>query len=226
MKDGSTMPSRHTLYYSNHQESILMDRQNALFPEIEERPTQPELSGFRYREEIVTEEEEAALVTSLGQLDLKPFDFHGHLGNRRVVSFGLRYDYSRSSVEQASEMPGFLDDLLVRVGKFAGYEVDAFRQVGVNEYRPGAGIGWHKDKPQFGIVVGVSLLAPATMRFRRAHGTSWKRITYTVKPRSIYILSGEARTVWEHSIPPLTELRYSITFRTLSQTFRAREGQS
>jgi alkylated DNA repair dioxygenase AlkB len=220
------MPSRHILYYSNHQESILMDRQNALFPEIEERPTQPELSGFRYREEIVTEEEEAALVTSLGQLDLKPFEFHGHLGNRRVLSFGLRYDYSRGSVEQASEMPGFLDDLLVRVGKFAGYEVDAFRQVGVNEYRPGAGIGWHKDKPQFGIVVGVSLLAPATMRFRRAHGTSWKRITYTVKPRSIYILSGEARTVWEHSIPPLTELRYSITFRTLSQTFRAQEDQS
>jgi alkylated DNA repair dioxygenase AlkB len=203
-----------------------MDRQNALFPEIEERPTQPELSGFRYREEIVTKEEEASLVTSLGQLDLKPFEFHGHLGNRRVLSFGLRYDYSRGSVEQASEMPGFLDDLLVRVGKFAGYEVDAFRQVGVNEYRPGAGIGWHKDKPQFGIVVGVSLLAPATMRFRRAHGMSWKRITYTVKPRSIYILSGEARTVWEHSIPPLTELRYSITFRTLSQTFRAQEDQS
>jgi alkylated DNA repair dioxygenase AlkB len=203
-----------------------MDRQNALFPEIEERPTQPELSGFRYREEIVTEEEEASLVTSLGQLDLKPFEFHGHLGNRRVLSFGLRYDYSRSSVEQASAMPGFLDDLLLRVGKFAGYEVDAFRQVGVNEYRPGAGIGWHKDKPQFGIVVGVSLLAPATMRFRRTHGTSWKRITYIVKPRSIYILSGEARTVWEHSIPPLTELRYSITFRTLSQTFRAQEDQS
>jgi alkylated DNA repair dioxygenase AlkB len=226
MKGGSTMPSRHILYYSNHQESILMDRQNALFPEIEERPTQPELSGFRYREEIVTKEEKASLVTSLGQLDLKPFEFHGHLGSRRVLSFGLRYDYSRSSVEQASEMPGFLDDLLVRVGKFSGYEVDAFRQVGVNEYRPGAGIGWHKDKPQFGIVVGVSLLAPATMRFRRAHGTSRKRITYTVKPRSIYILSGEARTVWEHSIPPLTELRYSITFRTLSQTFRAPADQS
>lgn len=150
-----------------------MDRQNALFAEIEERPTQPELSGFRYREEIVTEEEEAALVTSLGQLDLKPFDFHGHLGNRRVLSFGLRYDYSRSSVEQASEMPGFLDDLLVRVGKFAGYEVDAFRQVGVNEYRPGAGIGWHKDKPQFGIVVGV--FAPRTGNYAIQKST-WHKL--------------------------------------------------
>jgi alkylated DNA repair dioxygenase AlkB len=95
--------------------------------------------------------------------------------------------------------------------------------VGVNEYRPGAGIGWHKDKPHFGIVVGVSLLAPATMRFRRAVGARWNRISHTVMPRSIYILSGEARTEWEHSIPPLTELRYSVTFRTLSEPSPARE---
>ena len=121
---------------------------------------------------------------------------------------------------EAGEMPEFLDDLLVRVAEFAGYEADTFQQVGVNEYRPGAGIGWHKDKPQFGIVVGVSLLAPATMRFRRAHGARWIRISHTVKPRSIYILSGEARTEWEHSIPPLSDLRYSITFRTLSETLR------
>lgn len=194
-----------------------MVKQGALFPETEERPAQPEPRGFRYREEIVTEEEEAALAASLGRLDLKPFEFHGHLGNRRVVSFGLRYDYSRRSIERASEVPSFLDGLLLRVADFAGCEAAAFRQVGVNEYRPGAGIGWHKDKPQFGIIVGVSLLAPATMRFRRAHGGSWIRISQAIKPRSIYILSGEARTEWEHSIPPLTDLRYSITFRTLAE---------
>jgi alkylated DNA repair dioxygenase AlkB len=89
--------------------------------------------------------------------------------------------------------------------------------VGVSEYSAGAGIGWHKDKPEFGIIVGVSLLAPATMRFRKAQGRSWKRVSRTLKPRSIYILSGEARTDWEHSIPPLDALRYSITFRTLSE---------
>jgi alkylated DNA repair dioxygenase AlkB len=88
--------------------------------------------------------------------------------------------------------------------------------VGVNEYRAGAGIGWHKDKPQFGIVVGVSLLTPATMRFRRPHGQKWIRTSHPLLPRSIYVLSGEARTDWEHSIPPLDALRYSITFRTLS----------
>src|ERR1700712_3994211 len=97
-----------------------MVTQNALFPEMEDIPTESEPRGFRYRDEIITEEEQAALVESLGQLDLKPFEFHGHLGNRRVVSLGLKYDYGRLSVEQASEMPAFLDDLLIRVAEFAG----------------------------------------------------------------------------------------------------------
>jgi alkylated DNA repair dioxygenase AlkB len=200
-----------------------IDRQDALFPKMEERPTQLEPHGFRYREELVTEEEEAVLAASVGQLNLKPFEFHGRPGNRRVVSFGLRYDYGRRAVEQASAMPAFLDDLLVRIAEFAGYESNAFQQVGVNEYPPGAGIGWHKDKPQFGIVVGVSLLAPATMRFRRADGSRWNRISHTLRPRSIYLLSGEARTEWEHSIPPQAGLRYSVTFRTLAEASGIRE---
>jgi alkylated DNA repair dioxygenase AlkB len=200
-----------------------MERPNALFPEIEERSTHPQPLGFRYEEEIVTEDEEAALVASLGQLNLKPFEFHGHLGNRRVVSFGLKYDYGRRAIEPASAVPAFLDGLLIRVAEFAGYDRDAFQQVGINEYRPGAGIGWHKDKPEFGIVVGVSVLAAATMRFRLADGARWHRISHTVNPRSIYILSGEARTEWEHSIPAQTELRYSVTFRTLAEASRTRQ---
>jgi alkylated DNA repair dioxygenase AlkB len=193
-----------------------MDRQDVLFPEIDDSSLKFEPRGFRYRDGIVTEAEEAELVDSLQQLDLKPFDFHGYLGNRRVVSFGLKYDYSRRSVEPASQMPAFLDDLLIRVADLSGREAKDFRQVGVNEYRAGAGIGWHKDKQEFGIVVGVSLLSSATMRFRRAKGAGWTRLSRTVKPRSIYILDGEARTEWEHSIPPVRDLRYSITFRTLS----------
>jgi alkylated DNA repair dioxygenase AlkB len=201
-----------------------MNRQ--VLPGTEDRPTRLEPRGFRYREEIVTAEEEAALAASLGELNLKPFEFHGHLGNRRVVSFGLKYDYGSRAVERASAMPAFLDDLLARVAEFTGFEPDAFQQVGVNEYRPGAGIGWHKDKPQFAIVVGVSLLAPATMRFRKADGSGWNRISHQVNSRSIYLLSGEARTEWEHSIPPLTELRYSVTFRTLAEASAIRkEGQ-
>jgi alkylated DNA repair dioxygenase AlkB len=198
----------------------LMDIQRALFGGMEGRSLEGHPSGFRYGEEIVSEGEESSLAASLKELDLKPFEFHGHLGNRRVISFGLKYDYSRRSVERAGEMPSFLEELVGKAARFAGCEVDSFRQVGVNEYRPGAGIGWHKDKPQFGIIVGVSLLGPAVMRFRRPQGAKWRRFSQTLKPRSIYILSGEARTEWEHSIPAVDELRYSITFRTLSDGFR------
>ena len=197
-----------------------MSMQKSLFPEMEDKSTGLEPRGFLYRDEIITEAEHAALAESLRQLDLKPFEFHGHLGNRRVASFGLKYDYSRRSVEPANQMPAFLDNLLIRVAEFAGTDPDAFRQVGVSEYRAGAGIGWHKDRQDFGIIVGVSLVASATMRFRRASGTGWIRISHTVQPRSIYILDGEARTQWEHSIPPLNDLRYSITFRTLSKRSR------
>lgn len=195
-----------------------MDSQRALFTEMEQKLTEAGPPGFTYREKIVTQEEEATLAAALGRLDLKPFEFHGHFGKRRVVSFGLRYDFGSRSVQEAGDIPAFLTDLLVRVAKFAGYEKEAFRQVGINEYGAGAGIGWHKDKPQFGIVVGVSLLAPATMRFRKTQGANWIRMSHILNPRSIYILSGEARTEWEHSIPPLNQLRYSITFRTLSNT--------
>ena len=189
-----------------------MARQSALFTE----PEQWTPAGFRYQEDVITEVEEAALVDWLQKLQLKPFEFQGHLANRRVTSFGLRYDYSRRTVETASEFPPFLNELRAKAAEFAGRGVSEFRQAGVNEYRPGAGIGWHKDKALFGIVVGVSLLAPATMRFRRAQGRGWTRLAQRIAPRSMYVLSGEARTEWEHSIPPLDELRYSITFRTLA----------
>lgn len=193
-----------------------MDGQPSLFPEIDRAPQEAEPRGFRYREGILSEEEQAALAASLAQLDLKPFEFHGYVGNRRVVSFGFDYDFARRSVEPAAEMPPFLNELLARAAAFARCEKAAFRQVGVNEYRAGAGVGWHRDKPQFGIVVGVSLLAPATMRFRKADGARWIRASRTLQPRSIYILSREARTEWEHSIPPVDQLRYSINFRTLA----------
>jgi len=194
-----------------------MTTQIGLFaePDSTQCPAMP--SGFRYRENIVSEAEEAALVASLATLDLKPFEFHGYLGNRRVTSFGLRYDYVRRTVEPAERFPLFIEELRKRVAAFAGRSVDEIRQGGVNEYPPGAGIGWHKDKPQFGVIVGVSLLAPAIMRLRSSTGKSWIRKSQTLTPRSIYILEGEARTRWEHSIPPVGSLRYSLTFRTLRE---------
>jgi alkylated DNA repair dioxygenase AlkB len=179
-----------------------MATQNALFPGLENKPQRLVPEGFRYEENNISEAEETELVASLATLELRPFEFHGHLGNRRVGSFGLRYDYSPRSVETADRFPLFLGNLRHKVAKFAGRRIDELQQSGVNEYPPGAGIGWHKDKSEFGVIVGVSLLARATMRFRRKERNRWVRMSQTVQPRSIYILEGEARTMWEHSIHP------------------------
>jgi alkylated DNA repair dioxygenase AlkB len=175
------------------------------------------LQGFRYRPDLIDAEDEAKLVERLGELPFQPFGFRGHLANRQVVGFGLRYDYGRREVIEAPPIPDWLTALQEMIGAFAGRPAEAFVQVLINEYQPGAGIGWHRDRPHFDEVVGVSLLAPCTLRFRRKTGETWDRQSMTVDPRSAYLLTGPSRTVWEHSIPPLGRHRYSITFRTLAQ---------
>ena len=171
--------------------------------------------GFRYYPEAVSVEEEEALAHELGALPFKPFNFQGFLANRQVVSFGYRYDYDRRAVVEAAPFPSFLIPLRRKVAAIFDRPGESFRQVLINEYRPGAGIGWHRDKAQFDEVVGVSLLAPCTLRFRRKARQTWDRASLTTEPRSAYLLSGPARTAWEHSIPALDRLRYSITLRTL-----------
>jgi alkylated DNA repair dioxygenase AlkB len=171
--------------------------------------------GFRYHPDILSIEEEEVLARELEQLPFKPFDFQGFLANRQVVSFGYRYDYDRRAVVEAAPFPSFLIPLRRKVAALFDRPAEAFRQVLINEYRPGAGIGWHRDKAQFDEVVGVSLLHPCVLRFRRKAGETWDRASLTVVPRSAYLLSGPARTVWEHSVPALVRLRYSITLRTL-----------
>ena len=156
----------------------------------------------------------------LAALPFKPFDFHGYQANRQVVGFGFRYDYGARQVVEAPPLPSFLDPLRQKIAAAFDRPAEAFEQVLINEYRPGAGIGWHRDKAQFDEVVGVSLLAPCTFRFRRKSGNAWDRISLAVEPRSAYLLSGPSRTVWEHSIPALDRHRYSITFRTLAATRR------
>jgi alkylated DNA repair dioxygenase AlkB len=171
--------------------------------------------GFRYYPEVLSIEEEEALAHELGALPFKPFNFQGFLANRRVVSFGYRYDYDRRAVVEAAPFPSFLIAVRRKVAAIFDRPEETFRQVLINEYRPGAGIGWHRDKAQFDEVVSVSLLAPCTLRFRRKAGQTWNRASLTAEPRSAYLLSGPARTAWEHSIPALDRLRYSITLRTL-----------
>jgi alkylated DNA repair dioxygenase AlkB len=177
-------------------------------------PPTPE--GFAYSPGLITPAEAAALEVELAGLPFAPFDFHGHLAHREVVGFGFRYDYSRRAVLAAPPIPTFLLSLRDKVGAFAGLRAEDFVQVLINRYRPGAGIGWHRDKPHFETVAGVSLGAPCLFRFRRKHGAGWDRLSLQVEPRSTYLLTGPARHEWEHSIPPLEAPRYSITFRTLA----------
>ena len=177
------------------------------------RPTGPE--GLDYRRELVSVEEEKALVGRLERLPFTPFEFQGFLGKRRTVSFGWSYHFDGSGLAPAEPFPGWLIPMRDRAAAFAGLAPDAIEHALLIEYDVGAGLGWHRDRPVFGDVIGLSLLSPAPLRFRRRRGDKFERFTLDVEPRSAYLLRGEARSDWEHSLPPATALRYSLTFRTL-----------
>jgi alkylated DNA repair dioxygenase AlkB len=170
--------------------------------------------GLSYQEDVVSAAEEKQFLAAIPALPFKPFEFHGHLANRRVVSYGFRYDYGGRRLRESEAVPDFLVPLREKAAAMAQLPAKTFVQALVSEYAPGAGIGWHRDRPEFGEVVGVSLLAPATLRFRRRQDAGWARLSQVVDPRSVYHLSGAARDQWQHSIPPLDVLRYSITFRS------------
>jgi alkylated DNA repair dioxygenase AlkB len=172
-------------------------------------------AGFRYEAELITLAEQAELLARIVTLPFRRFEFHGYTGKRRVVSFGWHYDFAARSLQRADDMPGFLLGLRGVAASFAGLEPERLQHVLVTEYSPGAGIGWHRDKAVFGEVVGISLRAPGVLRLRRAVGKQWERVKLVAQPRSAYLFSGPARAEWEHSIPPVDALRYSITYRNL-----------
>jgi alkylated DNA repair dioxygenase AlkB len=174
-------------------------------------------AGFRYQPELVTPDDEAALLGELPALPFREFEFHGYVGKRRVVSYGWHYDFAARTLRKADDIPPFLLALRDVAAAFAGFAPAHLQHVLVTEYSAGAGIGWHRDKEVFGEVIGISLLAPCLFRLRRAAGASWERVSLTAEPRSAYLLSGPSRTVWEHSIPSVDALRYSITFRNLRE---------
>jgi alkylated DNA repair dioxygenase AlkB len=172
--------------------------------------------GFRYLDDLISPAEETALVAAFQRLAFAPFQFHQYQGNRRVVSYGFKYDYSAQRMEETDPLPEFLQPLREKAASFAGLAPAAFAQCLVTEYAPGAGIGWHRDKPVFADVAGISFLAPCTLRFRRMAEGKYQRFNLRVLPRSAYLLHGPARHEWHHSIPVMTELRYSVTFRSLA----------
>ncbi len=174
--------------------------------------------GFRYQPEILRPEEEQSILERVRSLPFKEFEFQGFVGKRRTVSFGWHYDFNDRSLQKAEDIPDFLLSLREVAAEFAELPAAALQQVLVIEYDAGAAIGWHRDKKVFGDVLGVSLLSACRFRFRRKSGSSWERAAITAEPRSVYLLRGPSRTEWEHSIPAVETLRYSITYRSLLES--------
>lgn len=172
--------------------------------------------GLRYQPNIVPPPEQHRLVEAMAALPLAPFEFHGHVGNRRVVSFGRRYDFARRRLEGADEPPAFLMPLIERGAELLNVGRGDIRHVLVTEYDVGAGIGWHRDKPEFREIVAFSFVSLCRLRFRLNTGPAWRRAALDVAPGSAYVMSGPARSEWEHSIAPVDRLRYSVTMRTLA----------
>ena len=181
---------------------------------------EPLIAGLEYRPDFITSAEERVLIGHLGEEDLSPFKFQGWSGKRLTRTYGWRYDFDDRSFAPSEPIPDWLQRLRAKAATFANVAPTDFAHVLLVRYDPGAGIGWHRDRPVFETVVGVSLGSPAALRFRRRRPGGFDRANVEVEPRSAYLLSGPARHEWEHSIAPGDTLRFSITFRTLSEKGR------
>ncbi|BBD03411.1 MULTISPECIES: alpha-ketoglutarate-dependent dioxygenase AlkB [Sphingobium] len=177
---------------------------------------EPQLPGFAQAEQFLTTREEQMLIAHIAGVPLTPFRFQQWTGHRLTCSFGWSYDFENGAFARAEPMPEWLNSLRLRAAYFAGLDASELVQALVTRYDPGAGIGWHKDRPVFEHVVGISLGQAATLRLRRRTPTGFSRFNAALASRSIYHLSGEARHDWEHGIAAMDATRWSITFRSLS----------
>lgn len=182
----------------------------------------PVLPGLASRPELVDEAEERALVAAIDATALTPFRFQRWTGRRLTSSFGFSYDFETQRAARADPIPDWLLPIRDRVAAFAGIDAGSLIQALLIRYYPGAGIGWHRDRPIYEHVVGLSLGAPADMRFRRRRPDGgFDRASLPLEPRGAYHLFGEARHVWEHSIVEMDRTRWSITFRSASARGRS-----
>lgn len=171
--------------------------------------------GLIFEPNFLSPEEEGELLRVIQVLPFHEFKLHGVAAKRRVMHFGLRYALDKRVLSDAAELPAEFEPLRARAAEFAGIAAEDFSQILVNEYTPGAGIGWHHDSPPFGIVAGISLGADCTMRFQAGSGGQRRTTKLELPRRSIYVLTGDVREVWQHRIAPMKEMRYSITMRTM-----------
>lgn len=190
-----------------------MPSQLALFDDDRAAPLMP---GLMLVEDAIPPDLEAELEALIDEAPLTPFQFGQWEGKRLTANYGSAYDYQRARPVPAPPMPQWAEELRARLAPHVEREPTAFVQALLIRYDPGAGIGWHRDRPQYGEVIGLSLSAPATLRLRRRlPAGGFERMPVELPPRSLYLLSGEVRERWEHSIAPMEVTRRSVTFRTL-----------
>jgi alkylated DNA repair protein (DNA oxidative demethylase) len=177
---------------------------------------EPLIAGLEYREGLLTHAEHDELLVQLSALHMPFFQFQGWEGKRRTLSFGWRYDFNDASFKRADPFPDWLLLARDKAAAFAKVEPSEFAHALLARYDPGAGVGWHRDRPVFEQVVGLSVGSPAVMRFRQRTASGFRRANLELQPRSAYLMAGPVRHDWEHSIVPGELQRFSITFRTLS----------
>lgn len=184
-------------------------------------------AGLTYAADFISEQEERTLLEHVQALVFRDIVMRGVVARRQALHFGWDYHYDDWKIVPAAPVPDFLEPLVRRCADAAGVTRDSLEQMLVARYPPGATIGWHRDAPTFGSpVIGVSIGAGCTIRFRRKEASGFVSYSQQLEPRSIYILAGDARTQWQHSIPAVKELRYSITLRTLARSAARQPAQT
>jgi alkylated DNA repair dioxygenase AlkB len=176
------------------------------------------VAGFEYHPDFVSARECAQLLDAIAAMPLVQAQYKQFTARRRVAHFGGRYDYSSNELLPSGPLPDMLIPLRERIAAAAGIEPQTFTHAMIAEYQPGVQLGWHRDVPDFELVAGVSLGSTARLQFRPYPPQELSRKHYfnaLLDPGSLYLLRGPARWEWQHRVPPVPQLRYSITFRTL-----------
>jgi alkylated DNA repair dioxygenase AlkB len=183
-------------------------------------PSVGAVAGLRYQTDFLTPAEERSLLDVIATLPLQQAEYKQRRANRRTISYGGRYDFNANELLPAAPIASFLLGLRARIAIWSGIAPTDFNHAIIAEYRTGTQLGWHRDTNKFGSLVGVSLAGPARMRFRPyppLAGRRETRFALDLEPRSVYCMRGSARWDWQHAISATKTLRYSITFRTLTQ---------
>ena len=186
---------------------------NTLFP-VE--PILPE--GFLYRPDFISEVEETCLYQEILKADLKTFLFQGYEAKRKVASFGQDWSFEQQRLSQGKNIPVAFHPLIDKIARHLSLRKEDFAELLITEYPTGSAINWHRDAPPFNLIAGISLLTDCIFRLRPYEKAKQSRssiVSLPVKRRSLYVMQGPARTAWQHSIATVTQVRYSITLRTL-----------